>query len=124
MEPIMKVWLLASSAVLLALSYAPPQSLSQDQRSAGPTDQNSSGSTAQSSPAASAPAVEPADPDKVKHNGGKADVDAIGDRNVNCKTGVGQLVWRRETGRLGQALCPAGGSDRKADPGSGDHRVC
>ena len=89
MEPIMKVWLLASSAVLLALSYAPPQSLSQDQRSAGPTDQNSSGSTAQSSPAASAPAVEPADPDKVKHNGGKADVDAIGDRNVGCKTGVG-----------------------------------
>jgi len=25
----------------------------------------------------------------VKHNGGKADVDAIGDRNVGCKTGLG-----------------------------------
>jgi hypothetical protein len=62
---------------------------SQDQRSARPTEQNSSGSTAQSSPAAAAPAVEPADLDKVKHNGGKADVDAIGDRNVGCKIGVG-----------------------------------
>jgi predicted Zn-dependent protease len=89
MASIMKVWLLALSAVLLALSYAAPQSFSQDQRSARPTDQNSSSSTAQSSPAAAAPAVEPADPDKVKHNGGKADVDAIGHRNVGCKTGVG-----------------------------------
>ena len=25
----------------------------------------------------------------VKHNGGKADVHAIGDRNVGCKTGLG-----------------------------------
>jgi len=119
----MKVWLLVMSAAL-----ARPQLRGATESfpgsSASPTDQNSSSSTAQSSPAAAAPAVEPADPDKVKHNVGKADVDAIGDRNVNCKTGVGQLVWRRETGRLGQALCPAGGSDRKADPGSGDHRVC
>jgi hypothetical protein len=62
----MKVWLLALSAVLLALSYAAPQSFSQDQRSASPTDQNSSSSTAQSSPAAAAPAVEPADPEERK----------------------------------------------------------
>jgi predicted Zn-dependent protease len=80
---------LTLSAVLLALSYATPQSFSQDQRSASPTDQNSSSHTALSSPAAAKPAVEPADPDKVKHNGGKTDVDAIGDRNVGCKTGVG-----------------------------------
>jgi beta-barrel assembly-enhancing protease len=89
MEFIMKVWLLALSAVLLALSYAAPQSFSQDQHSASPTDQNSSSSTAQTSPAGSAPAVEPADPDKVKHDGGKTDVDAIGNRNVGCTTGVG-----------------------------------
>src|SRR5260370_704274 len=89
MEFIMKVWLFALSAVLLALSNAAPQSFSQDQQSASPTDQNSSSSTAQTSPAALAPAVEPADPDKVKHDGGKTDVDAIGNRNVGCTTGVG-----------------------------------
>ena len=31
----------------------------------------------------------PADPDKVKHDGGKEDVDAVGNRNVGCKTGMG-----------------------------------
>ena len=30
-----------------------------------------------------------ADPEKVKHDGGKEDVDAIGNRNVGCKTGMG-----------------------------------
>jgi len=33
--------------------------------------------------------VNPADPDKVKHEGGKEDVDAVGNRNVGCKTGMG-----------------------------------
>jgi predicted Zn-dependent protease len=33
--------------------------------------------------------AEPADPDKVKHEGGKGDVDAVGNRNVGCKTGMG-----------------------------------
>jgi hypothetical protein len=83
------LWLLALSAALLVLGYVAPQSSSQDRSSASTTDQNSSRSTAQSSSAASAPTVEPSNPDKVKHNGGKADVDAIGDRNAGCKTGVG-----------------------------------
>ncbi|HWF91429.1 MAG TPA: M48 family metallopeptidase [Terriglobales bacterium] len=30
-----------------------------------------------------------ADPDAVKHDGGKEDVDAIGNRNVGCKQGIG-----------------------------------
>ena len=33
--------------------------------------------------------LNPADPDKVKHDGGKEDVDAVGNRNVGCKTGMG-----------------------------------
>jgi beta-barrel assembly-enhancing protease len=33
--------------------------------------------------------VELADPEKVKHDGGKDDVDAIGNRNVGCKQGLG-----------------------------------
>jgi len=85
----MKLWFLALSAALLAFSYAAPRSFSQDRSNASPSDQSSSGSTVQSGQAAPAPTVEPADPDKVKHNGGKTDVDAIGSRNVGCKTGVG-----------------------------------
>jgi predicted Zn-dependent protease len=33
--------------------------------------------------------VKLADPDDVKHDGGKTDVDAIGNRNVGCKQGLG-----------------------------------
>jgi predicted Zn-dependent protease len=35
------------------------------------------------------PTVNPADPDKVKHDGGRTDVDAIGNRNVGCARGLG-----------------------------------
>ncbi len=85
----MKLRFLALSAVLLAFSCAAPWSFSLDRGNASPDTQSSSGSTAQNAQAASAPTVEQADPDKVKHNHGKTDVDAIGDRNVGCKTGVG-----------------------------------
>ena len=46
----------------------------------------------------------------VKHNGGKADVHAIGDRNVGCKTGLGnwygvekQVALRKQYARLLEA---------------------
>src|SRR5580704_18022868 len=49
----------------------------------GTAPQNGSGTQGtQSTP------VQPADPDKVKHDGGKADVDAIGNRKVGAR-GVG-----------------------------------
>jgi beta-barrel assembly-enhancing protease len=79
--------LLALSAVLLTFSYAASWSFSQNQ---GNARKNGQSSTAQSGQAVSvSPTVEPADPEMVKHNGGKTDVDAIGNRNVGCKTGVG-----------------------------------
>jgi beta-barrel assembly-enhancing protease len=79
--------LLALSAVLLTFSYAASWSFSQNQ---GNARKNGQSSTAQSGQAVSVSlTVEPADPEKVKHNGGKTDVDAIGNRNVGCKTGVG-----------------------------------
>ena len=60
--------------------------MAQDQGNAAPTDQPASDSAAKST----APALaQPADPDKVKHDGGKEDVDAVGNRNVGCKTGMG-----------------------------------
>jgi predicted Zn-dependent protease len=84
----MKLRLLVLSAAVLTFNYAEPWCFSRDNGNA-PGDKSSSGSTAQSGQTASARTVEPADPDKVKHNGGKTDVDAIGDRNVGCKTGLG-----------------------------------
>ena len=59
-----------------------------------PTTQKPDDSPAQASPddkapAAQKPPVKLADPDAVKHDGGKADVDAVGNRNVGCKQGLG-----------------------------------
>jgi beta-barrel assembly-enhancing protease len=87
-EWIMKLRLLTLSAALLTFSYAAPWVFSHDSGNA-PSDKSSSGSTAQSDQAGSASTVKASDPDKVKHNGGKTDVDAIGNRNVGCKTGLG-----------------------------------
>jgi predicted Zn-dependent protease len=86
----MKLRLLAVTAALFTLSYAVPCSVAQDQGAAAPRDQGASDSTATSSPSPSkASTVEPADPDRVKHDGGKTDVEAVGNRNVGCKTGLG-----------------------------------
>jgi len=82
----MKLRLLAVTAALLALAYAIPLGFAEDQGGATTKDQDAAASTP-SKPAATS--VEPADPDEVKHEGGKTDVDAVGNRNVGCKTGMG-----------------------------------
>ena len=90
----MKLRLLALLAVLLTLGYAAPRSIAQDQ---GSTASSGAGASTQSTPSAtdSAPKstaptpIDAADPDRVKHDGGKEDVDAVGNRNVGCKTGMG-----------------------------------
>src|SRR5271169_4314752 len=81
----MKLRLLAIAAALLTFAYLAPWSFSEDQ---GPAAGQSTAAP-QSTPA---PIIPEADPDKVKHDGGKDDVDAIGNRNVGCKTGVGNWV--------------------------------
>src|SRR6266849_4890448 len=79
----MKLRLLVLTAALLGFSYAAPCSFSQDQGSASPSDQSASSDTVQSDQGTPPPpAVQPADPDKVKHDGGKNDVDAIGNRKM------------------------------------------
>jgi beta-barrel assembly-enhancing protease len=75
----------AVTAALLALAYATPLGFAQDQGGTATKDQDAAASAPSHSTAAS---VEP-DPDKVKHEGGKTDVDAVGNRNVGCKTGMG-----------------------------------
>jgi predicted Zn-dependent protease len=45
-----------------------------------------------------APVIQAADPDKVKHDGGKDDVDAIGNRNVGCNRGLSN--WYSVEGQI------------------------
>jgi beta-barrel assembly-enhancing protease len=80
----MKFRLMVVTAALLAFCYATPWSFSQDQGNAGPANPGATGT-----PSTSGPTIHPADPDQVKHDGGKKDVDAVGNRNVGCKTGLG-----------------------------------
>src|SRR6266478_2099475 len=84
----MKLRLLAITAALLAFSYAAPRSFSQDQGSSGAPDQNAPAAQTDKTPVPQT-TVQEADPEKVKHNGGKQDVEAVGNRNVGCKTGMG-----------------------------------
>jgi predicted Zn-dependent protease len=81
----MKLRCLAITASLLVLGYAIPLGLAEGQGGAATKDQDAAASASSTPTAAS---VEP-DPDKVKHEGGKSDVDAVGNRNVGCKTGMG-----------------------------------
>ena len=81
----MKLRSLAVTAALLALAYSTPLGFGQDQGGTATKDQDAAASIP-SKP--TAPSVEP-EPDKVKHEGGKTDVDAVGNRNVGCKTGMG-----------------------------------
>jgi predicted Zn-dependent protease len=81
----LKLRFLAVTAALLALANAPPLGFAEDQGGAATKDQDAA-STSSKPTAAS---IEPADPDKVKHEGDKTDVDAVGNRNVGCKTGMG-----------------------------------
>jgi predicted Zn-dependent protease len=68
----------------------PPSTVPSDPGVSGTVPQaGSSGSSTQATPAQGTPA-EPADPDKVKHDGGKNDVDAIGNRKIG---GRGMGNW-------------------------------
>ncbi len=90
-EFIMKSWILVSSVALLIFGCAVPPNFSQDRDHASTSAPSTPGST-----------VEPADADKVKHNGGKSDLGAIGDRNVGCKTGVGNWYGVEKQVALGR----------------------
>jgi predicted Zn-dependent protease len=115
----MKFRLLLLSIALLGFSFATPLSFSDDQKSK-PSDTNASTSAPQTSdtPQASPddkdkddkdkdqadqankppePSVQPADPAKVKHDGGKGDVDAIGNRKVGGR-GLGN--WYSVEGEI------------------------
>jgi predicted Zn-dependent protease len=98
----MKLRILVVIAALLTFSYAAPWSFSQDQGSPSPS---ASGTPAPTDKTAAqtdntpptTPTVSPADPDKVKHDGGKNDVDAIGNRKMG---GRGMGNWYSIEGEI------------------------
>jgi len=96
----MKLRILVVTAALLIFSYAAPWSFSQDQGSPSasgtpaPTDKTAA-QTDNTPP--TTPTVSPADPDKVKHDGGKNDVDAIGNRKMG---GRGMGNWYSIEGEI------------------------
>jgi len=85
----------AAIAIALVL-FTAPFSFSADNKSSTSTDGNSA-STPQPQ------VVEPADPAKVKHDGGKDDVDAIGNRNVGCNRGFGNWYSVEKQIAMGKA---------------------
>ena len=113
----MKLRLLALSAVLLTLSYASPRGWAQDKDGATtPTPDTAAKSTAPTP-------VTAADPDKVKHEGGKGDVDAIGNRNVGCKTGMGNWYGVEKQIAMGKQYAQQVESS-EADPGPRGDGIC
>jgi predicted Zn-dependent protease len=85
----MKRTLLGFAAMLLMLGYLVPSAFSQSPGTS-PTDPNAT-STAPTDHAGASkvPQVQEADPDSVKHSGGRTDVEAVGNRNVGCNRGLG-----------------------------------
>ena len=111
----MKLRNLAIAVALLSFSFAVPTVFAQDKDSkdkgtpsaSDPTASSTNDSSATSdtsSPDAKAPkVVQAADPDKVKHDGGKEDVDAIGNRNVGCGRGLGNWYSIEKQVAMGKA---------------------
>jgi predicted Zn-dependent protease len=88
----MKFRLLPIIGVLLLIAATAPKSFSADNKST-----NSDSAQSQTQP------VQPADPDKVKHDGGKDDVDAVGNRNVGCNRGFGNWYSVEKQIAMGKA---------------------
>src|ERR1039457_962546 len=92
----MKLRFLPLAAALLTLGYGCPWTYAQDSDK-GAT-QDSSQSTTQADKGSGPAIAQPAEPDKVKHDGGEDDVDAIGNRNVGCNRGMGN--WYSVEGQI------------------------
>src|ERR1700740_3675911 len=103
----MKLRWLASAVAIVAFS-AEPWTLAQAQSSGqSPQTQTPTSDPDQGQPKAgdvqNAPPQKPAalptqDDSQIKHNGGKTDVDAVGNRNVGCGRGVGN--WYTVEGQV------------------------
>lgn len=93
----MKLRYLLLTVALLGF-IAVPFSFSQDKPGSDQSSSSASGTKAQASPP-----VRAADPDKVKHDGGKKDVEAVGNRNVGCSRGLGNWYSVEKQIAMGKA---------------------
>ncbi|HZR56778.1 MAG TPA: M48 family metallopeptidase [Terriglobales bacterium] len=80
--------------IALAFCCAAPWTMAQNPPSASPSPSTFPGSTTSQQtdsapPKATTAPVQGADPDKIDHDGGRKDVDAIGTRHVGCDRGMG-----------------------------------
>ena len=82
----MKSRILPLASALLVMAFAAPWSFAGSSKDT--TTKDPKASADQASTVSPTPVAEP-DPDKVKHDGGADDVDAIGNRNVGCDRGLG-----------------------------------
>ncbi|PYX86273.1 MAG: hypothetical protein DMG68_15905, partial [Acidobacteria bacterium] len=92
----MKLHRIAMVLALMLGSYGLPSALAQDTQNQTPTDQNTPATTAPADKNAPQPVQQP-DDSKVKHDGGKNDVDAIGNRKVG---GRGMGNWYSIEGEI------------------------
>jgi predicted Zn-dependent protease len=83
-------------AVALVL-FAAPFSFSADTKASDQANNTSTSTPSQP------PTVQPADPDKVKHDGGIDDVEAVGNRNVGCNRGFGNWYSVEKQIAMGKA---------------------
>jgi beta-barrel assembly-enhancing protease len=95
LEKFMKLRFVALSAVLLGV-YLTPATFASDK------DKNDSNNKDQSAPAASAPAEPSAT--KVAHDGGRDDLEAIGNRNVGCAKGMGNWYGLEKQIAMGKQI--------------------
>jgi len=91
----MKSRILPLASAVLALAFAAPWSFAGSSKDTTTKDTKSTAD--QASTVSPTPVAEP-DPDKVKHDGGIDDVDAIGNRNVGCNRGLGN--WYSVEGQI------------------------
>jgi predicted Zn-dependent protease len=101
----MKSRWLAGAVALLAFSAAPwtlAQTQGQDPQSQSPTSDPDQGQPkagdVQNAPKQDPAALPTKDDEQIKHDGGKNDVDAVGNRNVGCGRGVGN--WYSVEGQV------------------------
>ena len=69
-----------------------------------PTENEQQPSALQRNDQASPPALPASDDSQIKHDGGKADVDAVGNRNVGCSRGLGNWYTLDKQVAMGQSL--------------------
>jgi predicted Zn-dependent protease len=88
----MKSRLLIATAAFLLLGCSVPPTFAKNK------EKDTSKDSAKSDQTPTPKTVQAADPDKVKHDGGENDVNAIGNRNVGCNRGMGN--WYTVEGQI------------------------